>query len=189
MAGSAKRNNPKGDSFIPWVSKLKDLSKMEDKTKLNEGIYRSNYPSLIYGYWLRMYEYAEEKVRKACFRAKVLEALDLLDDDDPTNDQGGYITLAQILFLAGYRQHATAAFAIALKPLELFAAERAQSTQAPMEEKAGRKPEIRYYGSNFSCRGQCGLGTRRRTDYKEIYACEICYRSVRQAAQDPPATF
>ena len=168
MAVSAKRDSR---SPAPWISKLKDLSIVKSKSKSDNYVYRSNYSALLYGHWLREHEQAKDRVWRACFQAKVLEALNMLDDDDPTNYQEGYHALARVLFLAGDKENAAAAYSIALKPLEILAAQRAQSMDADDPKTYDRKAGVKHYAIRYGCDGDCQDKMR---DYKELYACEIC---------------
>ena len=168
LAVSAKRE---GRDPGPWVLKLRDLSKIEEKPKSDSYVYRSSWSALILGHWLREFEQVEEKVWRDCFRTRVLESLNMLIDEDATNDQQGYYTLAQILLLAGDRENATASYAVALKPLEILAAERANSTHVTDRKMA----TIKNYEIMFSCDGPCKTS---QTDYKELHACETCIDTV-----------
>ncbi|POS70166.1 hypothetical protein DHEL01_v211436 [Diaporthe helianthi] len=68
--------------------------------------YTTGYPSLLYGRWLRDYEKAPPAVWRKCFRARILEQMDGLSDDDPTNDTAACRALAISLFQAGDRNNA-----------------------------------------------------------------------------------
>ena len=164
LAVSAKSE---GEDPEPWVLKLKDLSKIEEKPKSDSYVYRSSWSALILGHWLREFEQVEEKIWRDCFRSKALEALKMLSDDDATNDQQGYYNLAQILFLAGDRENAIASYAVVLKPLETLATEQADSPQATDRKKT----KIKNYIIGYSCDGSCKTEP---TDYKELHACETC---------------
>ena len=63
-------------------------------------------------------------------KALMLEALDLLRDNDPTNDIEGYHVLAQSLFFFGDETNAVGAFALINAPFEKLKASRALATSA-----------------------------------------------------------
>lgn len=69
-------------------------------------LYTPGYPSLLYGRWLRDYEKAQPSIWRKCFRARILEQMDGLSDDDPTNDTVACRALAISLFQAGDRENA-----------------------------------------------------------------------------------
>ncbi|KAK0667570.1 hypothetical protein QBC41DRAFT_395447 [Cercophora samala] len=98
------------------ADKLKQLA-VEVSTGLEEGydgfdLFRTDYPAMIWGRWSRVYKGVEESVWKKCFRAAVLEGLNSVDDDDPTNDTSGLQHLAKILLHAGDKHNASAILAI-----------------------------------------------------------------------------
>ncbi|KAI0502831.1 hypothetical protein F5B22DRAFT_652677 [Xylaria bambusicola] len=82
--------------------------------------YTPGYPSLLYGRWLRDYEKAKPSVWRECFRARILEQMNGLDDDDPTNDTIACRRLAMSLFQAGDVKRASAIVAVLFKTLEEY---------------------------------------------------------------------
>lgn len=101
--------------------------------------FRKDYPSLLWGRWLRDYRKADEKTWRKCFKVRLLEEMNSLDDDDPTNDTAGMTSLAISLFHAGYRRDAAAILAILFKPLE--DAEAKKSKAKKEAEGQGNNPE------------------------------------------------
>jgi hypothetical protein len=87
-------------------------------------LYTLGYPSLLYGRWLRKYEHAEPVVWRKCFRARILEQMNGLDDDDQTNDTAACQKLAMSLFQAADRKRAGAIIAVLYKTLEEYMAEK-----------------------------------------------------------------
>ena len=155
LAASAKKT---GDDYESWVSKLQGLSDIWGKC----GSDRDNsYSTLLLGHWYRQFEQAEEKVWRPYFKARILEALEMLNDDDLSNDQDAYYRLARILFLAGDRENATAAYAVALKPLEALATQK----------KAAVRNYFMWY-SWSSCSGICNTA---KLELKELHTCETCF--------------
>lgn len=59
----------------------------------------SRFPSVILGLWYRLNGMEEDA--KACFKPAIKEAIHILSDDDSSNDNDGYITLAAVLLAAG----------------------------------------------------------------------------------------
>ena len=81
-------------------------------------LWSPGFPSMLYGRWLKDFENAPPAVWRRCFKSRVLEQMNALDDEDPTNDTTGLKTLAPTLFQAGDRQNAGAIMAIVFKTLE-----------------------------------------------------------------------
>jgi tetratricopeptide (TPR) repeat protein len=75
-------------------------------------LYRRNYPAMLWGRWLRDYRKADEMLWRKCFRTRLLEEMNALDDEDPTNDTEGLRSLAVSLFHAGDRTNAAAILAV-----------------------------------------------------------------------------
>ncbi|KAI1274586.1 hypothetical protein F5Y07DRAFT_211773 [Xylaria sp. FL0933] len=84
--------------------------------------YAPGYPSLLYGRWLREYEKAKPSVWRECFRARILEQINGLDDEDPTNDTKACKRLAISLFQADDDKRASAIIAVLFKTLEEYIA-------------------------------------------------------------------
>ena len=97
------------------ISKLESLASHRQGSKQ---YYRASYPALVFGMWLHEYAKAEEEVWRACIRPSIKQALYLLSDEDPWNDQRAYAQLGQALLLAGDTLNACIALGITTKPLE-----------------------------------------------------------------------
>ena len=97
------------------ISKIKDLATHKQGSKR---YYRASYPATLLGFWLHEYAKADEEDWRACFQPSVKQALYLLSDDDPWNDQEAYSQLAQALLAAGDVQNGCIAYGITLKPME-----------------------------------------------------------------------
>ncbi|TAQ86604.1 hypothetical protein B7494_g5067 [Chlorociboria aeruginascens] len=106
----------------PYADKLKRLSATVEilKDEADQGFYfyKNSYPSMLWGRWMRDYLGAEESAWKKCFKPRLLEQMDMLDDDDPSNDQDGLHALGITLFHAGDRANAGAILAIHFKYIE-----------------------------------------------------------------------
>lgn len=130
----AKKNN---DDYVTWIDKLKGLARFTKTLESEREFvikYGTGYPSQLYGIWLREYEHAEEAVWKECFRSSILEGIELLSDDDPTNDQWGYASLGRTLFHAGDIGRGLSALSVTTKPLEAL---QAQQSSAVTEQSSG----------------------------------------------------
>lgn len=126
------------------LTKLRQLASATTPTNgFNEDVfalYTPDYPSLLYGRWLREYEKAEPAVWRKCFRARILESLNGLDDKDPVNDTAAYTKLAISLFQAGDEKRAGAIVAVLFKALEDYLATR-QKNHSTNEVDASRVGE------------------------------------------------
>jgi tetratricopeptide (TPR) repeat protein len=104
-----------------YAVKLKELSVVTETSAEDDDafdFYGTGYASMLWGRWLRDYEDAEDSVWRKCFKARALEEMDMLDDNDPSNDTRGLHALAVTLLEAGDRINAGAILAILFKPLE-----------------------------------------------------------------------
>jgi tetratricopeptide (TPR) repeat protein len=154
--------------------------------------YTQDYPSLLWGRWLRDYRHAGEAAWRKCFRVRLLEEMNSIDDDDPTNDTDGLKALARSLTHAGDRRNAGAILAILFKPIENMI-----ETNSSMEEKstlfmstvsqpvtstAPRRNSIDQgheglplHISEFSGNYYCDNCAHTAYQTEEMYFCEICY--------------
>lgn len=116
------------------VMKLKELASTTSIDPDGDGdifaYYTPGYPSLLYGRWLRDYEKAPPAVWRKCFRARILELMNGLDDDDPTNDTAACQKLAISLFQAGDRKNAGLILAAIFGTLEKYMAEKSEHRDA-----------------------------------------------------------
>lgn len=99
-----------------WISKLESLCKHSKSADSEDGVFETKNASLVLGLWYNMH--GRTKEAKACFRAKILEGIDILSDEDPENDLWGYTALAEALLIAGDMTNAAAAFAVTLAPVD-----------------------------------------------------------------------
>jgi tetratricopeptide (TPR) repeat protein len=118
-AAVASRNA--GPGSAQYATKLKGLSVVTETSADDDDafdFYGTGYASMLWGRWLRDYQDAEEGVWRKCFKARALEEMDMLDDNDPSNDTRGLHALAVTLLQAGDRTNAGAILAVLFKPLE-----------------------------------------------------------------------
>jgi len=102
------------DYSIP-IFKMEDLAKHKQGSKR---YYRASYPALLLGLWLRDYAKADEETWKAAIRPSMKQALYLLSDDDPWNDQQAYAQLGRALLSAGDNFNAAIALGITTRPID-----------------------------------------------------------------------
>lgn len=130
-------------SLKPWtanaetneaVTKLKQLASTTSVDPDGDGdifaLYTPGYPSLLYGRWLRDYEKVPPAVWRKCFRTRILEQMNGLDDDDPTNDTAACQKLAISLLQAGDRKNAGLILAVLFGTLEKYIAGKSQQRDA-----------------------------------------------------------
>ena len=130
-AAKIARNN--GGDASAHVSKLENLANHKQGSKR---YYRASYPALVLGMWLHEFEQVEEEVWRACIRPSIKQALYLLSDEDPWNDQRAYAQLGQALLLAGDTLNASIALGVTTKPLD----DQSKSPQhSSDEEKVNRE--------------------------------------------------
>lgn len=119
---SAVESQRSGMNTWAYTSKLKKMATVTNTTTEDVedafDFYGTGYASMLWGCWLREYESAEASIWRKCFRARILEELELLDDNDPTNDMKGLHTLAITLLHLGDDTNAAAILAVVFKPLE-----------------------------------------------------------------------
>lgn len=181
------------------TDKLKQLA-VEVSTGFGEDyegfdLFRTDYPAMIWGRWLRDYKKAPEHVWRKCFRANVLEQLHSVDDDDPSNDTDGLKSLATSLFHAGDRRNASAILAILFKSVETEIEQELQgqikrrekkqnspdpepSTASPSPQPAPTPPlnpsQLRLNIEDDACHFSCSTCERTAFEVTEIYFCEVC---------------
>jgi len=118
-AAVASRNA--GPDSAQYATKLKGLSVVTETSADDDDafdFYGTGYASMLWGRWLRDYQDTEEGVWRKCFKARALEEMNMLDDNDPSNDTRGLHSLAVTLLQAGDRINAGAILAVLFKPLE-----------------------------------------------------------------------
>ena len=131
----AKAAECTGIRFDHWVTKLEGLA---DTSNVKDGkdVSTSKDSSLMLGLWYRLH--GREQEAKLCFRTQILDCIDTLTDDDPSNDMSGYCNLAPILLMAGDRDNAGAAFAVTTMPLDRLKENRRAARNASDENKASK---------------------------------------------------
>jgi tetratricopeptide (TPR) repeat protein len=150
---------------VEWVDKLKALAIAEAGGPNGQPVYMMNNAAQQLGVYYRKYAKAEESVWKACFRDAIIEALDMLGDEDPLNDVTAYLRLQDLLVAAGDLKNANAAAAVVLT--EFF---------APSNKETGEALEaIGFKGPFYSCDGLCSPSfTTYKTGYTDLHICTEC---------------
>lgn len=105
-----------GLSPDPWISKLESLCKQAKSSEGGDDVFSNEDASMVLGLWYRLHD--EHDRAKACFKATILQAIDILTDDDPENDWRGYSSLAEALLMAGDKVNASPAFAFTTARLD-----------------------------------------------------------------------
>lgn len=118
-AVSARENGTNGWPYTKRLKQLATVTSMEDEEYADLfDFYGPGYASMLWGCWLRTYETAEEAMWKKTFKARLLDELNMLDDEDPSNDMAGLHALAITLLHLGDDDAAGAILAILFMPLK-----------------------------------------------------------------------
>ena len=152
-----------GQELTRWTSKLQDLSNHNGQGLKGQVTSGDTIPSMIYGHWLRKYEKVDPSVWTLFFRFSINSALDLLEDDVPSNDQIALSNVGAFLLMAGDLFNAGAALAATMKGLEIVTAEPARIAELRKADN------LRVM---WNCDGDCRA---RKTQYKELHFCEDCW--------------
>lgn len=133
----AVASHESGGVAYAYVEKLKTLAVSVETSFADDydgfDFYLDDYPSLLWGRWLREYQQADEQVWRKCFKSRLLYQMNCLDDHNPANDTIGIVSLAKSLFHVGDRQNAAAILAILFNPLV--------DAQASVEERLSEKTD------------------------------------------------
>ena len=109
----AKASQAEKDGIDPavWIQKLESLAKERPSTRDESEVITTRDVSSILGLWYCLHDRQAEA--KECFRARILEGIEILTNDDPSDDIFGYGSLGETLLLARDKVNAAAAFSIA----------------------------------------------------------------------------
>ena len=157
-----------GSDTEPWVRKLKSSAMSKGESSDCGEVYKLNDASLLLGMFLRRYSGADDSDWKPCFRGQILEAIDMLGDDDNMNDIYAYSQIATVLLAAGYTKTALEATAVVLQPQEALASSNAELLRSLQEVGFST-----YY---FCCGGPCNtpFHSYKEIPWKELWACADC---------------
>lgn len=91
------------------IKKLEKLAKPREPSMNDSTAFIvANDSAIILGLWYRLNGLNEDA--RACFIPSIQEGLQMLSDDDPDNDEGGYFHLLKVLIAAGDDKNAIAVF-------------------------------------------------------------------------------
>lgn len=107
--------------FDVWISKLESIAKPSEAAEFAEFYVRQD-NVLLPGFWYRLHGRLDEA--RACFKLRMLEAIDILTDEYPENDAYGFEILSQVLHKAGDHENAAAAISISMAPIDKLKAAR-----------------------------------------------------------------
>ena len=168
-------------------------------------LYEEDYPSMLWGRWVRDYLGVGASEWKKCFRARLLEEMKMLDDGDPTNDTEGLAHLAVSLFQAGDRRNPGAILAILFKTAEdnpgsgqpTQASNQASSqpaaaasvfsppsvptqpTTTPADTLATTSADLKLHVAHTAgMLYKCASCARAAPDAAELHFCEVCHRVI-----------
>lgn len=131
LFNTAKTKFKAGKDTSIEIAKIGDLAKHKQGSKR---YYRASYPAQVLGLWIHEYSKGREEDWRACIRPSIKQALYLLSDEDPWNDQDAYSQLGQALFAAGDVLNGSIAYGMTLKPLESHSKELKQGANEDVQE-------------------------------------------------------
>ena len=153
-----------GQDPSEWVSKLKNLAIAEQSNSGDNPTYKINDAALLLCTYLRR-DGAEKAAWKPCIRHTMLEAIDMLGDDDPLNDVDAYHMLVDTLIAAGDVENARAAAAIVFMP-------KSVSSNPELVENL---KAINFVAKYYQCDGPCtSPNFCSKESYNEMYFCLEC---------------
>ena len=140
---------------------------------------------MLWGRWLRDYKGANGAKWRKCFRARLLEEMNTVDDIDPANDTSGISNLAVSLFHAGDRENAAAIVANLHRSAETECkrdekrAKDAIGKADEVEEGLGEtNDELKLNIGRVSTSYFCNNCRKAIHKVAELYVCEVCSNRV-----------
>ena len=118
-----------------YVRKIEKVCKQKAKATPDAlEVITTNYSAIFLGLWYRLNGRNEEA--RACFQPYIKEALIILSDDDPDNDNLGYYDLAHVLVAAGDEGNAIAVLHMLqpFKPLIQVGEEREEPNEGTTQD-------------------------------------------------------
>ena len=107
-----------------WISKLENITKPNEAGESAE-MYQSQENLIRLEFWYHRHGRLDEA--RACFKPRILDAIDILTDEYPENDAHGFELLSRILHMAGDEVNAAAAISVCMAPLDRLKAARGSS--------------------------------------------------------------
>ncbi|MCJ1358985.1 MAG: hypothetical protein MMC33_008985 [Icmadophila ericetorum] len=128
----------KGTPYGNYLSGLQVLAG-EGKDPDDEDVYSVGSAACMLGLWYRQDGQIEKA--KACLRAQALQTIQILQDDDPSNDMRGWIDLGAALNYAGDAKNAAAAYMVTVNALDKMKENKRSSQEAEAKAKAEAEKE------------------------------------------------
>jgi hypothetical protein len=125
-----------------WITNLEKLAKYDHDTHETSG----SGASLMLGLWSQ--EHGNMIEARNCCRTYVLQALDMLSDDDPYNDSTAWLSLSKSLMKAGDRGNAAAAYAVVAQQFDKLKAAIAKKSKAPANSEVTSTTADKKVSSN-----------------------------------------
>lgn len=134
-----------GKPYKHYLSKLQDLAG-ETKDPDEEDVYNLDGSACMLGLWYRLNGQMDKA--RACLRSSILQAIQILQDDDPSNDRGGWVDLSAALNYAGDMKNAAAVYMVTVNGLDKLkedrrVAEEAEKRAKEEAEKEGKDRKIK----------------------------------------------
>ena len=149
-------------------------------------VYLSHYAASLWGLWLREFQKSDEGTWRRYFRSKIVEDIENLSTEEPSDNATKAHGLATTLLRAGDSRNASILFAVLFKPIE----NSGTPSTANENHDDDRRSDIRqeHNGSNDPGSEQsvplritptdstleCDNCQRGILEIKEFYLCEIC---------------
>ena len=144
-----------------WITRLESLVTGDSarSSAQQDADYRAD-AAVMLGYWER--KRGGDNKSRELFRTTICQGIRILEDQDPWNDQEGYIMLGRALVRAGYPEEGRRAFATAVTS-------PTQPSHSAVQRAKGKTLNI--YGTILACRGGSGCSVK---DWDKIYMCQVC---------------
>ncbi|KAF3083390.1 hypothetical protein TWF102_009153 [Orbilia oligospora] len=165
-----------------YVKKLRDLATSTTTSSGTDAqetfdFYGPGYPSVLWGRWRQIFEQAKKVKWRKCFRPRVLEELNMLDDENPENDTAGVYNLAITLLQAGDDRNASGLLTILFRPLRALRIrpEGQSDTTVPANADNTSRPALTTaltlkLTDCHKCSGDCSD----KLGYESLYMCAVC---------------
>ncbi|KAH0543160.1 hypothetical protein FGG08_002505 [Glutinoglossum americanum] len=158
------------------VDKLERLAKFKVQTAGPPSTFIStNTSSIILGLWYRLNDQTEDA--RACFRAHVKEAIQILSDGDPGNDFDGYLKLGLVFIAAGDDKNAVAMFQ-ALGGWDKIQPEQQEPNDTNKNKEEEASDPVDDDSNEGDIRGHCGCDGpchRMFPNFHNMALCRYCY--------------
>ncbi|KAK6519902.1 hypothetical protein TWF506_000197 [Arthrobotrys conoides] len=164
-----------------YVKKLRDLatSTTSSGTDSQEtfDFYGPGYPSVLWGRWRQLFEQAKKVKWRKCFRPRVLEELDMLDDENPENDTAGIYNLAITLLQAGDERNASGLLTILFRPLRALRTRpesQSETAASATTDDTSRPALVTALTLKLTDCHKCSGDCSDKLGYEVLYMCAVC---------------